>query len=310
MRRFFQNGFLVVAAVLCTTVSQVGCSPQVSSPPKLKDYTCQGIIVATASRFISDSNDASLEQFDFIAMFPKYETGKQQLVERLLETHVPQSDLPLDTCSIPEPQFANKTEDDHNVTVSLVDAGDMFVELGSGKMPIPTRTFPDLLKVIDGVIYSASPNHGIDFIPGQTYTIKNTGADNIGSFEVVLEAPNDLGEISVSGTSPGDSVPTIVSGAPAVITWEGEGYGDEIIADMNWSDMGLNWTMKCHMKDDGRFVIPAVITKQMGSELTDQTYEMRLSRIRQVSFAAPFITFGVFSFVASTSFVVEFDKMN
>lgn len=287
-----------------------GCQPQKPSPPTEDNYICQGIIVATASRFITETGDEPFEQFDFIAMFPKYPANHQHDVDTLLETHVPQSDLPLDSCSPPEPQFLNRTEPNHSVFVSLVDAGDMFIALDAKKIPIPTRTFPDLLKVIDGVMYSASPTHGVEFLPGQTYTLKNTGTDNIGSFEVVLEAPNDLGDISVEGTSPGDVVPTISAGNTATITWEGAGYGDEVIADMTWTDMGLTWNMICRMKDDGEFTIPSEITKLMNSELTDQTHEMRLSRVRQVSFAAPFISFGIFSFVASTSFFVEFDKID
>ena len=288
-----------------------GCSPAAHHREKQPNATtCQGIIVATASRFISDAGSEPFEQFDFIAMFPRYRTDQQQAVESLLETHVPLTDLPLDSCATPEPQLSRKTEDEKHVAVSLLDAGDMFVIADSKKIAIPTRTFPDLLKVIDGVIYSASPSHGMEFVPGQTYTVKNTGADSVGSFEVVLEAPKDLGEITVAGTSPDDNIPTILSGAPAVIRWEGEGYGDEVIADINWSDMGLSWSTTCRMKDDGHFVIPADITGQMGSELAKQTHEMRLSRLRQVSFAAPFITSGDFSFVASTSFLVEIDKMN
>ena len=300
-----------LAVWLITITAVAGCSPsnqQSDSAPK-KESTCQGIIVATASRFISESGNEPFEQFDFIAMFPRYETKHQQEVETLLETHVPLTDIPLDTCASPEPQFSKRTtEEENSVAVSLLDAGDMFVKTEKRQVAIPTRTFPDLLKVIDGVIYSASPTHGIEFVPGRTYTVKNTGADNIGSFEVVLQAPKDLGEITVAGVSPDDSIPTITSGATTLITWEGEGYGDEVIADINWSDMGLSWSTTCRMKDDGNFVVPAEITRQMGSELTKQAHEMRLSRLRQVSFAAPFITFGDFSFVASTSFLVEFDR--
>ncbi|MBN2340867.1 MAG: hypothetical protein JXX29_17515 [Deltaproteobacteria bacterium] len=299
-----------VFALMCLIL--IGCQDQPPAKPVNagRALLCQGIIVATASRFITEKNEEPFEQFDFIAMFPKYPEDQQQEVDALLETHVPRADLAMDTCSVPEPQFHDNATDDNSVSISLVDAGDMFLQMGAGKVPIPTRTFPDLLKVIDGVIYAASPNHGIEFIPGQTYTLTNAGTDNIGSFEVVLEAPNDLGEVTLNGVSPADAVPSIIAGKGSTIRWEGEGYGDEVIADIHWSDMGLSWSMGCRMKDDGQFTIPGEITKQMTSELTDQTYEMRLSRVRQVSFAAPFIAFGDFSFVASTSFLVEFDKID
>jgi hypothetical protein len=299
----------VIGMVMCALGLQ-SCAPSPEASLSPKAYTSQGIIVATASRFISESDDNPFEQFDFIAMFPRYETRWQQTVDELLETHVPRADIPLDSCSTPEPKLTGKATDDHRVAISLQDAGDMFVEVNSRRIAIPTRTFPDLMKVIDGVIYSASPSHGLEFMPGQMYTIKNMGADDVGSFEVVLDAPNDLGEITVAGISPGESIPTIVSGAATVLTWEGAGYGDEVIADISWSDVGLSWSLTCRMKDDGQFMISGDISRQMGSALTSQPHEMRLSRVRQVSFAAPFITFGDFSFVASTSFLVEFDKMN
>lgn len=303
-----RSAFLV--SLFCCIFLCGACKSSPPSPsPAPKEYISQGIIVATASRFLLESKDDPFEQFDVIAMFPKYLASQHPNIREILDTHVPQSDLTLDTCSIPEPQFLSGKDKKPTASISLLDAGDMFIETEFKKILIPTRTFPDLLKVIDGVIYSATPSHGIEFIPGQTYTLKNHGTDNIGSFEVVLAAPNDLGDITVGGIFPMEGIPVIGSRRPTQITWEGEEYGDEVIADINWIDMGLSWKMVCRMKDDGQFVIPSSITKQMSSELTEQTHEMRLSRVRQVSFAAPFISYGDFSFVASTSFLVEFDNI-
>jgi hypothetical protein len=62
------------------------------------------------------------------------------------------------------------------------------------------------------------------------------------------------------------------------------------------------------MKDDGEFQIPEEITEQFHSESSEATHEMSLARLRQASFVAPGISFGDFSFVARTSFLVEFSE--
>jgi hypothetical protein len=64
------------------------------------------------------------------------------------------------------------------------------------------------------------------------------------------------------------------------------------------------------MKDDGYFDIPAAITANIHVDSTVSSSEMSLTRVRQVSFVAPGISSGDFSFVATTGFLVEFNNIN
>lgn len=292
-----------------------GCWPSSGVPDSPKGdphYVNQGIITATASRFLDSSGSEPFEQFEVMAMFPRYRNNRQRLVDSLLGTHVPQSDLSLDTCSRPEPLLKSRDKKTftESTQITLMDAGYMHLEYSDKRRAIPTRTFPDLLKVIDGVIYSVNEQRGADFIPEQTYTIKTAGTDDVGKFEAVLDAPNDLGEVRLNGISPSEQMPSIAPGQDLALSWEGEGYGDEVITRIDWTNMGLSWSITCRMKDDGSFIIPGDITKDIRIELTENDHDMSLSRVRQVSFRARGLSYGDFSFVASTNFLIRLEGNN
>lgn len=270
----------------------------------------QGIITCTSKAYIEAGADEPYEKFSMVGMFPKYEHDKGALVDNLLGDKVPQIDLPIDTCSQPAPIFNTYHRREPGPTgtaIKLLDVGDISVQYGDLKSALPTRTFPDLLKVIDGVIYSAEESRNITFHPGETYTVYAKGTDQIASFEAVLQAPEELGEIKVNGIYPGDKVPFLRRNEPSEITWEGEGYGDEVIISVNWSGTNLSWTMTCRVRDDGHFVIPPDATKELSDLMIGSEHEMNMARLRQVSFVADGLTSGEFSFLVSAGFLIRFE---
>jgi hypothetical protein len=129
----------------------------------------------------------------------------------------------------------------------------------------------------------------------------------VGPFETALDAPNDLGEILLDGISPSEKLVSITPGKDIALSWEGESYGDEVIVQISWRNMGLSWSINCRLKDDGYFVISRNITDRINTNFDTLDNEMSLSRVRQVSFRANGMSFGDFSFVASTSFLIKFE---
>lgn len=301
-----------IAATSMIVAALFGCvSEPEPAPPRPPSLTAtRGIITATASRYIESGTERPYEQFEIAAVFPRFDVNNEGLAESLLGARVPNSDLALDSCSQPMPDLDARPRRnmDGETAIELMDVGDISVEIGTRKGTLPTRTFPDLLKVIDGVIYSANESADVIYEPGDIYTIEASGADSLGAFEAVLEAPDDLGDIKLDGLPVYDQMPVVRRGEDLVISWEGEGYGDEVIATIDWTNVGLSWSMVCRMKDDGRFVIPASHTGMLLDPLVNNDHEMSLSRVRQVSFRSDGMTSGEFSFIVSTSFLVRFES--
>jgi hypothetical protein len=309
----------VTAAVLSVlffglSLTLTGCprdpGPQVKPAPPVT--VSRGQITAGINRYVEAKSEEPFEQFGINGVFARYDEEKEDLVEHLLGTHVPELDLPPDTCSSPSPVLITarrafgKHESAIETAIELVDVGDLSVTYVDEQMAIPTRTFPDLLKVIDGVIYAVDETQGVRFLPGETYTLHATGTDEVAPFEVVLDAPGDLGDVKIDGVQPDEGMPQIRRGQDLMITWEGAGWGDEVIATLTWSGMGLPWSMNCRMRDDGLFVVPGQLIEGLHDPLAASDEEMTLARVRQVSFRSDGLSSGAFSFVVSNSFPVRF----
>ena len=160
--------------------------------------------------------------------------------------------------------------------------------------------------MIVGVLYTTDEIHGVLYRPGETYDLQASGTDDISSFRVALEAPLDLGDIKIDGVIPSEQTPLIRRGEDVEILWEGDSFGDEVIATLSWMSMGASWSMTCRMRDDGVFAIPAAITEAMPDPLTSSDGELTISRFRQVAFRSAGLASGSFQFVVSTVFPVAF----
>jgi len=303
------------AAALAVWMACVGCEPEqareaVSEPLRAS----RGIITATVSRYISSELEEPYEQFGIVGVFPRFDVDKEDLIDSFLGARAPSSDLALDSCSQPVPRFDSRPRriPVGETAIELMDVGDLSVEYSSLDMDraIPTRTFPDLLKVIDGVIYSANESRGVVFEPVETYTILSSGTDSVAPFEVVLNAPEDLGDIRLDGTSVEEQTPTVRRGRDLELAWDGSGgYGDEVIIEVDLNNVGLSWSISCRARDDGSFVIPSEITERLLDPLVSNDHEMTLSRVRQTAFRADGLTGGEFSFVVEARFLVRFETV-
>lgn len=270
--------------------------------------TAKGMITASFNRYIESGSDEPFEQFALTGVFAQYQLADVRTVESLWDDTVSEIDVGLDGCTEPAPvldQIKYQPARSHS-PIELLDVGDLSVLIDNTKKPIPTRTFPDLLKVFDGVMYSADDTQGVVFRPGETYDVRASGTDDVSRFRVVLNAPADLGEVKIDGTVPGEETPVIRRGRDVELTWSGDGFGDEVIATLSWTGMGSPWAVKCRMRDDGAFVIPARLTAELPDTLTTTDQEIQLTRVRQVAFRSAELASGSFRFVVVASFPVAF----
>ncbi len=300
---------LILLLGLPIALALPGCEDE-SEEMETKDdrvMVSRGIINASMSRYIDAGMSAPVEQFGLMGMFARYDVERSRTVDILLGSSVADINLDMDSCTPPEAVFegAPRVYPVDETTIELLDVGNLSVSYEHANRPVPTRTFPDLLKVIVGVIYATDESKGVLFNPGVEYTIKAMGTDEVEPFRVTLEAPDELGDITVNGTLPEDRMPLIVRGETVDLTWEGSGGGDEIIATFSAISMGTPWTMTCRMRDDGEFSIPARLTEALPDPLTVSDEEMMLSRVRQMTFRSEGLSSGSFKFEISTNFPVE-----
>lgn len=307
-RRSKNAKLLAAGAAACLILS--GCSPKQIDEERKQPavIVSRGAITASLNRYIESGSSEPFEQFSFTGMFARYDLEDSLVVESLLNKGPQGVDLSLDTCTLPAPVIDEYGQRDFNgaTSIELLDAGDLSVSFGGARKAVPTRTFPDLLKVIVGVIYTADETQGVAFQPGEIYNLHATGSDEIAQFDTVLEAPEDLGEIKVNGATLDEETPLIDRGRELDISWEGDEYGDEVVAVLSWISMGSPWSIVCRLKDDGLFAVPAQITAGLPDPINSSDEELTLSRIRQVTFRSNGLSTGTFRFVISTNFPVKF----
>lgn len=269
----------------------------------------RGIITAALNRYVDTGSNTPFEQFSLLGMFVRYDAEESNTIESLLDANFADVDLALDSCSLPAPVLDDHTfqEPSGKTAIELLDVGNLEVKFGARKKLIPTRTFPDLLKKIVGVLYTSDETKGVQFRPGETYSIRASGTEETEPFRVSLDAPADLGEVKVDGIPPGEQVPVLRRDGDIELTWDGDAYGDEIIAELSWTTMGTPWAMTCRMRDDGLFILSSIYTSELPDPLTSSDEELTLSRIRQVSFRNASFNSGSFRFIVSTNFPVHFD---
>ncbi|MDD5310007.1 MAG: hypothetical protein PHU25_22035 [Deltaproteobacteria bacterium] len=301
---------LPLVAALLGAVALGSCTGHDLSPqgsPSQRDVS-RGIITASLERYIESGSDEPYEQFGITGVFVRHASEEGPTADALLGSRVPETDLSLDTCSLPAPVLDGRGADalEGGTAIELLDVGDLSVSIGEMKKPVPTRTFPDLLKVIVGVIYAADETQDIVYRPGETYSVRGTGSDSVAPFEVVLEAPDDMADLKIDGLAPGEQTPFVQRGKSLELTWEPGGYGDEAMITLTWTGMGAPWSLACRARDDGIFVVPAEITAALPDHLTATDESMTVSRVRQVAFRADGISSSAFSFVISTNFPVKF----
>jgi hypothetical protein len=268
----------------------------------------RGIITASFNRYIETGSEEPFEQFGLTGVFARFDPDDPATVDLLWDS--PPDDLApaLDSCTASTPVLdpGGYHPLSSQSAVELLDVGDLSVSFAGETKPVPTRTFPDLLKVIVGVTYAADETHGVVFKPGETYEVRAKSKVKRDRFTVALEAPEDLGTVTVDGAAAGEQPPVVSRERNVELAWEGDGYGDEVIATLAWTSMGSPWQIVCRMRDDGFFVIPGAITASLPDPLTATDSEMTLKRIRQVAFRSDKLKSSSFKFIVATSFSVSF----
>jgi hypothetical protein len=283
--------------VACMEEGPPGEEDRVQTPQVSK-----GMITASFNRYMETGTDDPFEQFTLTGVFARYSAGDVSTGGKLWDDTLTETDIGLDACTRPSPVLDQvKFQQTRSKSpIELLDVGDLSVTFANLQKPIPTRTFPDLLKVVVGVMYSADDTQGVVFSPGETYDVRAAGTEKVSRFRAVLEAPEDLGEVKINDTVPSEETPVLTRGRSVELTWSGDGYGDEVIATLSWTSMGSPWSITCRMRDDGRFVIPSAITAELPDSLTSS------DEVRQVAFRSPDLSSGSFRFIVSTTSPVAF----
>ncbi len=304
-----QNITITICVILINIFLKSCVEESLEEESQTQALVSRGIITASLNRHIESAIDTPFESFNLTGVFARYLAEEGRFVSLVWGQKLTELDLALDSCNSPAPILKENQGERSASTkhaVELLDVGDLTVKFDNEKRTIPTRTFPDLLKIAVGVIYSANELQGVSFRPSTKYDIRTTGSDDVEVFRVQLDSPADLGTIRVDGLAYDEETPIIIKGKDVLLTWEGDGYGDEVIASIGWTIMGSPWEITCRMKDDGEFLIPSSITKFLPDSLTASDENIFVRRYRQVAFRSAGLSNGSFQFVVSSDFPIKF----
>lgn len=228
------NRILTASCCVLAVVLVCGCAQKTTRDEPRERKLSHGNIAAVSSQYITSGDLLPFEQFQLTGVFGRFGASDRPEAMAFLTSRAPSLDLSFDSCSMPAPVFdrADIYSKLAEATVELLDVGDLMIEFGRRVVPVSTRTFPDLLKVIVGVVYSADAAHGVFYNSQSTYTLKASGGGGVGPFEVALEAPLELDGIQVNRISPFDQIPLMQRKRPALLEWAGLELGDEVIVDL------------------------------------------------------------------------------
>lgn len=310
-RRAYHHVAVILWMVFLASVFVLACVEEdiPGDVPSATAVSSRGIITASLNRYIEVGSESPFDQFGLTGVFARFPHKKRSTVDLLWDTPLADIDLALDHCTAVSPMLDNRARirfPSSDQAIELMDIGNLSVTIKNDKRPVPTRTFPDLLKAVVGVIYAADETQGVVFSPGETYGLRAVDTNDKELFHVALEAPEDLGTIKVNGTIPEEYIPILSKNRPVRLRWDGDAFGDEVILTISWTRMGSPWEITCRMRDDGTFVIPSNITANLPDPLTSSDEEVSIHRVRQVVFRSENLDNGSFRFIVSTHFPIKF----
>jgi hypothetical protein len=179
--------------------------------------------------------------------------------------------------------------------IELVDVGTIDVRAGDRSLSLEPQSFPGLLNLLQGAVYGSSEGEGTAWEPGAEWSFAARGASGIGPFEAVTEAPEELVVLRVGGDDPTVVPPFVERAADLPVRWEsGAGSRDDVVhIELVWNQLGTEMRLTCAAGDDGVFVVPASVLRQIPDPAVVASPRLLVRRERRRAFGAAGLDEGV-----------------
>ena len=170
--------------------------------------------------------------------------------------------------------------------VQLLDVGNLELRAGALKLPLRVQLVPSLFAAARGLRYDADQDMGRSWLAAGPLHLTATGGDGIAAFDAVVPVPRPV-RLTYVGSEPvrGGRAQGPVPGQDLVVRWGSvDGAADLELQVGAEVDGGLGW-LRCRLRDDGAFSVPAALTAQLPVRTADRPWLAVLVRSRQAPIA-------------------------
>jgi len=172
----------------------------------------------------------------------------------------------LDTCEPPTsvlPREEMVGDQFDSSEIELVDVGVIDVRAGDRAIVLEPQSFPGLMSLLQGAIYGTTDGQGLAWEQGVDWTFASRGASGIGSFEVAVDAPEELSVLRIGADDPAVVRPLVERALDLPIVWEAGRHDDVVRIEIGWTQFGTEMRLRCAATDDGSFVVPVSLLRQL-----------------------------------------------
>lgn len=170
--------------------------------------------------------------------------------------------------------------------VQLLDVGNLELRAGSLVLPLRVQLVPSLFAAARGVRYDADQDMGRHWLAAGPLHLIATGGDGIAPFDAVVAVPRPV-RLTYVGSEPvrAGRVQGPVKGQDLLLRWGSiDGAADLEMQVGAEVDGGLGW-LRCRLRDDGAFSIPAALIEQLPTRTADRPWLAVLLRSRRAAIA-------------------------
>ncbi|MBI5610180.1 MAG: hypothetical protein HY902_14990 [Deltaproteobacteria bacterium] len=179
----------------------------------------------------------------------------------------PASQLPIDTCvrqsEANRPLGAASATRPHS-WMQLLDVGNLELRAGAKREPLRVQLVPPVIESARGVRYDLAIDQARTWLQAGSLTLQGTGGDGAAAFAAAVTVPrpvrvSHIGQVAVrQGVVQG-----VGRGEPLLLRWGSIDGTAELELLVGSDEPGtLSW-LRCNLRDDGEFVVPAALTEQL-----------------------------------------------
>lgn len=277
-----------IALLIPMLVVGAGCSGEVGLADGSVDVQESriGLVNVNYAHNWTDTHNAA--QLTATAQFVRYSAmGREQVVRLLALPLDPGHDLPaLDRCrthdlSIDLAEDA-AMETEEQGYVELMEAGDLEVKANGHRVILLPRHFPGLLPFISGVVYSEAQT---TLLSDRAHPVDTSsrGGESVGAFAARVESPQLPVLNRLAGQGPTPNL-VLQGGKPLDLSWQAPSRQGKRVTylELRFSHGERHQVLRCRLKDDGAFQVPASHLTQARGRMT-----LSLNRMQRASFSAP-----------------------
>ena len=208
------------------------------------------------------------DRLQIAAVFADIDNRDTNLLSTLTGQTTAGAEIPgLDTC-MRQPEAARatglSTPTDLNGWAQLLDIGNLELRAGEHRLPLRVQLLPAVVEAARGVRYDFAQDRARALLSASPIQLVATGGDGVAAFEAAVAVPRPVrithvGPVVVrQGSAQG-----VPAGEDLRLRWGSVDGTAELEVRVGSEEPGsLGW-VRCRLRDDGEFAIPASLTADL-----------------------------------------------